>query len=344
VPLPVLADDALHVVVFGPGVGELVAVRAPPGRWLIIDGCGPPTRSYGQRLLAHYRGKASLIAFTHPHLDHASGLLEVIDEATRGDSAQWPALGVLSPSPRAPSTLGQIAPQFGGAVEDTLSAIDDRWHRAPACRWDLRAGETRELGEAEVSVCSPSAAETRAAYAAWRRRQPWNPNRVATAFELSWRRHRILLGSDLEEADGGGWTEAAVRGHVRAPHLATKVPHHGSIGATHDVWIQPGGATPPLFVVTPFARENLPRFDDNEGIHEMLAYTDRVHLTGLPRRHDKQGARAPLLARRSELRTLGKIKVDPVTPGWPDCFVIISVKPSGTISLSHGPGSVVVRR
>ena len=35
VALPALAADELHVFVFGPGTGELVAVRAPPEDWLI---------------------------------------------------------------------------------------------------------------------------------------------------------------------------------------------------------------------------------------------------------------------------------------------------------------------
>ena len=51
--LPALAD-ALYVFVFGPGTGELVAVRAPPDDWLIVDGCGVGRTKYGPALLAHY--------------------------------------------------------------------------------------------------------------------------------------------------------------------------------------------------------------------------------------------------------------------------------------------------
>lgn len=340
--LPTLADDALHVAVFGPGIGELIAVRAPPGRWLIIDGCGPPSRSYGRRFLEHYAGAPSLIAFTHPHLDHASGLREVIERATpRAAPETWPGIGVLSPSPRAPSPLGVIAPNFGGTVEDTLAAIDDRWERKPACRWDLRVGAERSLGDAVVRVIAPAEAEAESAYDAWRDGRPWSPNRVATAFELQWRGHRILLGSDLDEADGGGWSEVAATRRTRTPHAATKVPHHGSIGAVHPVWIDPMGSRP-CFIVTPFARERLPRFDEGDGVHQMLGYSEQVHLTGLPRKHSSQPAHQPLHERRTALLALGDEPLDAVTPGWPDCFVIASIAPDGATAVAHGPGSVIV--
>ncbi len=339
--LPTLASDALHVAVFGPGVGELVAVRAPPGRWMLIDGCGPRTQSYGRRLLEHYGGVPTLIAFTHPHLDHASGAIEVIAAATRGAPETWPALGVLTPSPRGPSPLGAIAPHFGGTVEDTLAMIDDRWERAPACRWDLQVGSQRTLGDATIRVLSPADGRSRAAYEAWRSGRTWNPNRVASAFEVAWRGHRVLLGSDLDEDDGGGWSDVAQAGRTTAPHAASKVPHHGSVGAVHPVWIDPKDGRP-CFIVTPYSRERLPRFDDGDGVHQMLGYAEEVHLTGLPRRHDAQPAAHPLHERRAALHALRDQALDPVTPGWPDCFVIASVSLDGTTTLTHGPGSVVV--
>ena len=253
----------------------------------------------------------------------------------------WPGIGVLSPSPRGPSPLGAIAPHFGSMVEDTLAPIDDLWERAPGCRWDLRAGTSRALGDAEVKVLSPSTRAATDAYDAWRGGRDWNPNRVATAFELRWNGHRILLGSDLDEDDGHGWSDVAAARRTEAPHAVTKVPHHGSVRAVHPVWIDPRGGEP-RFIVTPFARENLPRFDDGDGVHQMLGYAEEVYLTGLPRAHASQAASQPLHERRSVLHALDKEPIDPTTPGWPDCFVIASVTPSGATTLTHGPGSVVV--
>lgn len=343
-PLPDLPADQLHVAVFGPGVGELVAVRAPPGHWLIVDGCGPTTRSYGQRLLAHYKARPSLIAFTHPHADHASGMAEIIEDATSGPASSWPPIGMLWPSPRTDGDFRDLQAVFSsGVVEDALAAIGDRWEREPRCRWELRAGLQRMLGEARVFVRSPSHAEARAAFAAWRRREGWNPNRIATVLEVEWRDQRILLGSDLDEGDGGGWSEVARRGHVQPGHLATKTPHHGSRGALHDIWLQPSGSREPVFIVTPFARENLPRFGSGEGIQEMHRHAAQVHLTALPRRHDRQAGTTRRVLRR-QLEALGKSSRDAVPPGWPDCFVIASISHRGKVRLHHGPGSVSVLR
>jgi glyoxylase-like metal-dependent hydrolase (beta-lactamase superfamily II) len=79
VALPALAVDELHILVFGPGTGELVAVRAPPDDWLIVDGCGVGRTKYGPALLAHYGASPRLIALTHPHRDHAVGVADVVD-------------------------------------------------------------------------------------------------------------------------------------------------------------------------------------------------------------------------------------------------------------------------
>lgn len=81
-PLPVLDPDHLSVLVFGPGLGELIIVRVPPGAWMVVDGCEAGDVRYAQRVLSHYDAHPAIITLTHPHDDHSMGLLEVIDRAT----------------------------------------------------------------------------------------------------------------------------------------------------------------------------------------------------------------------------------------------------------------------
>jgi hypothetical protein len=95
--------------------------------------------------------------------------------------------------------------------------------------------------------------------------------------------------------------------------------------------------------VTPFARQALPRFDAKGGVAQMLLSAPEVHLTGLPRRHDAQAAR-PLRRTRKQLELLDRAVLDPASPGWPDCYVVVSVAATGATQLTHGPGSVVVTR
>jgi hypothetical protein len=115
------------------------------------------------------------------------------------------------------------------------------------------------------------------------------------------------------------------------------VPHHGSVNALHASWIRGG----PTLAMTPFASSNLPRFDASGGIARMLATVDTVHLTALPRAYEQQGAAIRRLTRR-QLERLGDAELDPPAPGWPDCYVILSIAADGSTRLTHGPGSVQV--
>lgn len=336
--LPALAPDSLHILVFGPGTGELVAVRAPPNDWIVVDGCGVGRTRYGTALLTHYQAVPKLLVLTHPHRDHAVGVADVVDMYTQGPPQGWPKLGLLWPSPRDRVSLRDLQAYFaGGLVEDALSAIRDRWRRVPACRWDLDVGAAAKLGAATVTVISPERGPRREAMRAWARGETYDPNRIATALDVSWNGHHVILGSDLVEHPGDGWSSALPR--CPGVLVSTKVPHHGSSNAIHDVWLR---GTPDL-IVTPFSSANLPRFDTTAkgGVARMLRSTTTVHLTGLPRALGTQSGLAQRLTRR-QLERLGGAELDPQTPGWPDCYVIVSVAANGSTRLVHGPGSVQV--
>jgi hypothetical protein len=64
--LPELDPENLWLFVFGPGVGELVVVRAPPGAWLVVDGCRAARVPYAEKLLDHYRATPDIVVLTHP--------------------------------------------------------------------------------------------------------------------------------------------------------------------------------------------------------------------------------------------------------------------------------------
>jgi hypothetical protein len=335
VALPELGDE-LTVFVFGPGTGELVAVRAPPDDWLIVDGCGVGRTKYGPALLAHYGATPRLVALTHPHRDHAVGVADIVDAFTQGPVSAWPQIGLLWPTPRDRVGMRDLQAYFrGGMVEDALSAIRNRWRRHPPCRWALDVGTSVRLGTATITVLSPERGACRDAWRSWERGTGYDPNQIATALDVEWRGHHVILGSDLVEQPGRGWSTAAH--HCAHAQVATKVPHHGSVNAIHASWIRGG----PMLAVTPFASSNLPRFDASGGIARMLATVDTVHLTALPRAYGQQGGGAQRLTRR-KLERLGEAELDPPVPGWPDCYVILSIAADGSTRLAHGPGSVQV--
>ena len=76
-----LPDGKLHVAFIDVGQGDAVHVRTPSGRDILIDGGPDPlgaVRALGERLSFLDR-HLDLVVLTHPHSDHVTGLLEVLD-------------------------------------------------------------------------------------------------------------------------------------------------------------------------------------------------------------------------------------------------------------------------
>ena len=343
--LPELRADALTVFVFGPGTGEFVAVRSPPDHWLLMDGCSAMGVTYGRRFVEHYQIHPSVIVLTHPHLDHARGLEDVIDDATIGPKEKWPLLGMVTPplSSGAGDLSDPQAMYAGGVAEQVVGAILDRWERNPSCRWDLRRGDSHLLGDSRLLALAPSAAARRDAEDAKRDARHFDPNIVSTALLVEWEGRRIVLGGDLVETPGGGWSTTVAYRPKIAVHHALKVPHHGSRNAQHDSLLAPlGRPGTPAWIVTPFASKNLPRFADNEGADLLLRHNSPLYATGLPCKASAQGV-APGRVKRSDLNSTDSFRRSPNIAGFPECFVAVSFPPDGTpANVVCGQGSIVI--
>jgi hypothetical protein len=343
VALPALASDALHVLVFGPGVGELVLVRAPPGVWMVIDGCSAGGVAYGRQVLSDYAAWPAIVLFTHPHLDHARGVAHVIDDATQGPPESWPVLGML---PLCANLIDHqndgddpAADLANGDTEGAIATIADRWERYPPCRWEVAFGDQRPLGEATVSVLSPHAYVHDQAARKLAEGRNINWNTVSTALLVEWRGRRVVLGADLVEKPLQGWRRAHLAwGHLEHHH-GMKVPHHGSVGAlSHRIH---RGQVPGI--IAPFAcSSRLPSFETGGGVDRLQQAGVEVLLTSLPREYALQAAQ-PLILRRSDLEAEPALRFDPRTPGYPNCYVAASfVEGNESPRLQFGPGSVRV--
>lgn len=320
------------MLVFGPGVGELVVVFVPPNEWLYIDSCSVG-ESYGLKVLEHYGKQPSLVLLTHPHLDHSGGLPEVLDHVLEGDSAEWPKLGFLPPAGYDADAETREVHHYdkearSGDTEHAIAKIVQAWETNPACRWSPRAGDELEIGEARLKILSPS----KTAHARGLR----DPNRLSTAALLWWRGRRILLGSDLTRA---GWTEALKSDPELVEHDVFKIPHHGSENAQHPRFLDPG-ETAPTWTLTPFGGR-VPKFGEGEDVDKMLSRVGSLHLTALPRPHGAQSG-TPLSLTRASLAKDPDLVFDTQTSGFPDCFVAIVVPKSGPPRCIYGEGSVVV--
>lgn len=330
-----LREDLLYLVVFGPGYGESILVRPPGGSWLVVDGCRAQGAAPAAQLLRATARHWSCVVLTHPHLDHAAGLDEVLDCSGAGP------VGCADPRVMEPEhwTRSPDAEEWlaRGAVEHVLAAIHDRWMRQPEHRWLLRRGDVREVAGMRLRVLHPDEASI-----------PFrDPNRMAAALLVEWENVRLLLGSDVVAVD---WEAIAREASDLARHAALKVPHHGSRGAVHDVYAGPAeGAQERVWIVTPYNRgRRLPSFGNDEGLAWLLEREERVQLTGLPVPFERQ-ASYPRTTTLAELQA-GRVadsgwSILPAQPADPGCYVAVGFDRDGRlVDERRGPGSVAVHR
>jgi hypothetical protein len=342
--LPTLDPERLTVLVFGPGRGELVLVCAPPGAWMVIDGCEAGEVRYGQSVLTHYGARPSLIALTHPHDDHSMGLLEVIDAATPyDDKPSWPRIGMVLP-PVIGAAGVRVAAEMayiGGVTERVIGAVEARWHDHPPCRWDMNRGDALALGNARVRVLSPEPARRARELERWRNRRHFQKNPLSTALEVTWLGRRVVLGSDLVERPGGGWSHSLAFEPSTPDHELLKIAHHGSVEAQHAPVLMPGARVPgPLRVIAPYSPSGLPSFSPGGGIDRIVQHGGTTYVTGLPRHHAEQSGQVEQ-RQLAALRAHETLAFAAATPGFPDCYVAVSFPPGGGAPrVERGVGSI----
>jgi hypothetical protein len=106
-----------------------------------------------------------------------------------------------------------------------------------------------------------------------------NVNEMSSAMVVTWEGCRVLLGADLINVRGWNALDADPAGQSFSDVPGVKIAHHGSMEAQHTLAV---GLPPPgsrTFIVTPFNKQKLPRFDDGGGVDHLLQRTDRLLLT-----------------------------------------------------------------
>lgn len=337
-----LNPELLYVGVYGPGLGESIVIRVPGDHWIVIDGCLVNEASPAAHILAHHNAVCSCLVLTHPHEDHAKGLVDVLDIVSSG------LVGCADPVVPEPDERrrSQDARRHHdlGVVEDIIQKIDDRWRSNPDHEWRVRRNDKREFGGATLTALHPDEAAV-ARYSG----RAGKENRIATAMLLEWKEVKVLLGADVVATD---WRRIARYAAKLGVHAGLKVPHHGSMGALDDGFGD--GLRDRTWILTPFSPKRVPRFDDNEGMNWMLRKVDHVHMTGLPQRHDLQNVVPYRVSRQELLRdkppAVGErlpdgrfVAFQPDSPAIHSCWVMAAFRPDGTTAaIEHGPGSLIV--
>jgi len=331
-----LRADLLYVIVLGPGFGESILVRVPPASWLVVDSfrrqadAAVPTLQW----LAHFNVQEAAVAVTHPHLDHVEGLPEVLRQVRSGPlGCSARVVADLVPPADAEAIYRE------GAKRAALMAVRDRWEAEPARKWELVAGSTQSIGDAQLTVLYPTEDALERPHA--------SPNRLASPFWIEWHSFRALLGSDLDHA---GWVEIAPGSPALRSHHVYKVAHHGSKSNQHHEVVT--GNPPRAWAVTPWMRGGhvLPRLEDDEGIDRLLEDNSEGAVTCLPldarRRQAVWRTRAQALAELRGEDILGSFAREDPTPaeqegGW----MALGFDRDGLLQhRQEGPSAVVITR
>ncbi len=305
-----LDRSLLHVFVFGADVGEAIAVALPERGWILVDGCklevgGDEVFPALEAYIGLRNGDddpVELLVWTHPHADHYQGIREAIEryrpsrvgmtllEAPAPGSARR-ELEALGTHPTLPEDL-RLQDVFK-QVKSTLERVFLHWRENPASRLPLSAQTSPlKLGATRVRAFSPDQVALKAFYdlgvdglrAALKQRA----NEYSIVLGLEFGGTHVVLGGDLPHRSQGGsivshaWTWVEANAPELADHDGFKVSHHGSANAIPPSFR--GGfdpPEPPEWIVTPFAREHLPRPGDDPkgGLRQLLQRVPEVRLT-----------------------------------------------------------------
>jgi len=300
--IPPPERDEIEISAFGPGYGECILVHLGEGEWLIVDSCTATRRSPRVPVLEYLSAMGvdpakavKLVVATHWHDDHIRGISDVVDAC---QTASFACSSALSP-PELLAGIGRLPPNRGGkrtsGVKEMRVVLDllvEGESRREA-KWAIqdRSLYSREGAVAcEVLALAPRDKVLREAFEEVARlveegdrrrvRRP-DCNKAAIVLWIEVGDTTLLLGSDLQEVPGGGWTAiiACRQGKARKSDVF-KVPHHGSKnGHLGDVWDRLL-VDQPEAVVCPNrnGRYDLPTPQDVTRLCELAT----VHLTAPP--------------------------------------------------------------
>ena len=306
----------IEISLFGPGLGEAIAIHLGQGKWIVVDSCKDPesgrsaTLEYLERLGVECAQDVALVVSTHGHDDHIGGLAELL-EASRSARFVCPAamtkdqfFSLLAVDARLERLRRSVYGEFR-RIEAVLKGRRNRRNRLGSY---LYGYEGRSLLEIPATASSPhvkvmaltpsDTALTRSVEKLTRMypeaggKQPLSdlPNEVALSLWVEIGETRILLGSDVEK----GPTDCGWKGVLAWPDRPTsraqifKVAHHGGKSGHHQPMWDDLLVEDPISILTPFVqgKQSLPTDKDLRCIQGL---SSKTLVTTPPRREQPKG-------------------------------------------------------
>jgi len=330
-PKAPLDPNLLYFFVLGPGTGETVLLRVPSDQWIIIDSFANAGRPASDAIVTDYGGSVAALVLTHPHQDHCRGFIELLDDNPAA------TIGCIHPRDRTEGTAVPADPiaLLKERAKPTYDRIWQEWQSDANRKWETFREASLTIGEGLLTSLHPTKP---LAASDW---TGASPNEISSAMRFQWGEVRLLLGADVTNTS---WPDIASAYGDLADHQGMKVPHHASSEAIHSSYGD--GARDRKWVATPFARQRLPRTDDDNGLAKVLQYVDAINLTSLPYSHDHEGD-APCKTSRSEINQntrptrIGSVTTDPAARS--QRYVVFAYTKSAELKGEwHGNGALLV--
>ncbi len=241
-------DRSLRVTFFDIGQGDAALIRFPDGQTMLIDGGGDSEGRWrvGERVLvpalrALGVERLDIAMLSHPHPDHANGLIESA-EALR---------------PREIWIAGGQKQAPGGLSRALIDAAPN------AQIIELAAGDRRQLSGVEVAILHPPKSAPRL-----------EENDASLSARLSLGTVSFLFTGDIEAM--GEQALLSANRELRATVL--KAPHHGSRTSSTPDFV---AATSPGHVVFSCGRNNRFGFPHAEVVARYASQGSAIHRTDL---------------------------------------------------------------
>jgi hypothetical protein len=290
--------DEIELTFFGPGFGESIVVHVPGIGWGIIDSCEFKTKNEKfipplEYLFLQNINHISFLILTHPHLDHFSGMDEIIQNYLgkidrvclyAGDGVREYASYLINKRIMGFPGATQLAVILKELKNATKKGADRRKLGALTSIIPRQGVSVNGKSfEVEIISLSPLAEDEERYVDILRKALPKlgekfknlpdrDHNLIASAIRISVGETIIILGSDVEKGRTAlsGW-----RGIVEsldAPDLSVKVlkvAHHGSTNAYHKkAWEEHSKKSKIVSVIMPYHRggQILPTIKDIQRI------------------------------------------------------------------------------
>jgi beta-lactamase superfamily II metal-dependent hydrolase len=342
-PLRPPDPNEVEVSLFGPGVGESLAIHTGDGRWVLVDSCRDrdgtnATLRYLDRIGVDPAASVDWVIATHAHNDHVNGLAEIVRTCTSArlvlpaasTAAEFLSLVGMDHGLVGYGVATRVYSEFYDVMQIVLNRTPTREVYYASAGQVLPPGASLPSSGASMRMTtlapSPRAElQSRRFFAAVmsscrkvtevRQIAKRDPNSYSLGLLLDIHGVQVLLGGDVLNgvSPDTGWRYVCA--NFPPQHVDVhKVPHHGSAGAfAEDIWsdwLQVGSVS----ILTAYWPSRLP---NDASITRMASYGHKLYATSRtissaePRKAQRVAAALSGISRsvRSARGVLGHVRV-----------------------------------